>query len=220
MRKVLSHFLIFVWFFLKDAFSDNNFPKFHCWNVCFWIYWHSLHILPSRYNPCQIQSKFFGSFLFHHFATLSFIIAQHWEHIDYGINWELRDSKWKIKWKRLYKNAKNSFEKSVKPLAQLCWQANDNIVIQSENLGSCRWKSDVKRCRSPPPAQPLVQPSPTQPPASPLLRWWTLRQPNRYENKQTQTKNIITAHILWHCLLWLQENQCKRQNTNESLTRL
>ena len=103
--------------FSENAFSKNNFPKFHCWNVCFWIYWHSLHILPSRYNPCQIQSKFFGSFLFHHFATLSFIIAQHWEHIDYGINWELRDSKWKIKWKRLYKNAKNSFEKIVKPLA-------------------------------------------------------------------------------------------------------
>ena len=53
----------------------------------------------------------------YHFATLSFIIVQHWEHIDYGINWELRDSKWKIKWKRLYKNAKNSFEKIVKPLA-------------------------------------------------------------------------------------------------------
>ena len=31
--------------------------------------------------------------------------------------WELRDSKWKIKWKCVYKNAKNYFEKSVKPLA-------------------------------------------------------------------------------------------------------
>ena len=27
-----------------------------------------------------------------------------------------RDSKWKIKWKRLFENAKNSFEKSVKPI--------------------------------------------------------------------------------------------------------
>ena len=55
-------FLIFVRFSLENAFSKNNFPKLHCWNVCFWIYWHSLHILPSRYNPCQIQSKFFDPF--------------------------------------------------------------------------------------------------------------------------------------------------------------
>ena len=81
--------------FSENAFSKNNFPKFHCWNVCFWIYWHSLHILPSRYNPCQIQSKFFGSFLlsfcnafFYRCSTL----RTHWLLNQLG-NWGIQSEK-------------------------------------------------------------------------------------------------------------------------------
>ena len=47
----------------------------------------------------------------------------------------------------------------------------------------------------------------------------TKTKTKKHTDKQTQRQNIIIAHILWHCLLWLQENQGKRQNINESLTR-
>ena len=116
MSKVVPNFSYLFDFLWKMPFLKTISPNFIA-GMCVSEY---IDILCTFYPVDTTLAKFNQSSLdlsFYHFATLSFIIAQHWEHIDYGINWELRDSKWKIKWKRLYKNAKNSFEKIVKPLA-------------------------------------------------------------------------------------------------------